>query len=400
MIRRSLIAAAAALTLLTGCAAQAPADQPATSADPTPETEASSETGHGARAGAEEIGEPQNAVLTVSESGEASLIDLVSEEETAIGQVGSPEALASDGRYGFVTTASGVDIVDGGAWSWDHGDHFHFYRTTPSVRGSVEGSGPVSITPPQLSTQGATGMFFADGTAVALDMAALDEGEVSEWFRIDTGEDSGVVAPAGDLAIVAAGSEARVYDASGEPQGDAVACEDPEGAIATRVGTVIGCADGALLATSDGASVSLEMIEAPEGPERATAFAGRKGRPTVSALSGENGFWLLDTRAKAWTHVEVDATLRAVVAADDNDGNVLAIDDQGVLHVYGPDGSERGATGPIADDASTLVVDIQRAYLTAPASGVVYEIDYRDGARVARELTPAEGLAVGTEVGR
>ncbi|GGF47163.1 lipoprotein [Microbacterium sorbitolivorans] len=399
MIRRSLIAATAAITLLTGCAAEAPANQPAPSADPAVEPEAT-ESGHGARAGAEEIGEPQNGILTISASGEASLIDLVSEEETSIGQIGAPEALASEGRYGFVTTASGIDIVDGGAWSWDHGDHFHFYRTTPSVRGSVEGSGPVSITPPQLSTQGATGMFFADGTAVALDMAALDEGEVSEWFRIDTGEDSGVVAPAGDHAIVAAGSEARVYDASGEPQGDAVACEDPSGAIATRVGTVIGCADGALLATSDSGSVSMEMIEAPEGFERATAFDGRKGRPTVSALSGENGFWLLDTRAKAWTHVDVDATLRTVIAADDNDDNVLAIDDEGVLHVYGPDGSERGATEPIADEASTLVVDIQRAYLTAPESGLVYEIDYRDGARIARELAPAAGLAVGTEVGR
>jgi hypothetical protein len=47
-----------------------------------------------------------------------------------------------------------------------------------------------------------------------------------------------------------------------------------------------------------------------------------------------------------------------------------------------------------------LVVDAQRAYLTAPETGLVYEIDYRDGARIARELAPAAGLAVGTEVGR
>jgi hypothetical protein len=394
MIRRPLTAAVAALALLTGCAAEAPAEQP--SADPRPAASAAPE-GHGAHAGAEEIGEPQTGLLTVSADGEATLIDLVSEDETAIGPVGKPEALASDGRYGFVTTSSGVDIVDGGAWSWDHGDHFHFYRTTPSVRGFVEGDGPVSIVPPQLSTQGATGMFFADGTAVAIDMAAL---ELSEWFRIDTGASSGVVAPAGDFAVVAAGSEARVYGSDGEPQGEPAACEDPDGAIATRVGTVIGCADGALLATADAGAVQLERIPAPDGFPRATAFDGRKGRPTVSALSGPNAFWLLDTRERSWERVEVEVPIRVAVAADDTDRNVLAIDEQGSVRVFGPDGSERGATDPIADAASMLVVDAQRAYLTAPETGLVYEIDYRDGARIARELAPAAGLAVGTEVGR
>lgn len=394
MIRRPLLLLATSLFLVTGCAAGSPEPEASPVADDSPTAE-----GHGSHAGAEELGEPQSAILAIAADGTASLLDLATGEESAVGATGAPASLASDGRYAFVTTGSGVDIVDGGAWSWDHGDHFHFYRAEPRVSGSIAGSGAVHITTPPLATRGATGLFFADGTAVAVDMAALDRGEIDEWFRIDTGAESGVVAPAGAYAIVAANDEARVYDDSGEAVGEPVACAEPSGAITTRVGTVIGCADGALLATTDAGPVDIERIPAPEG-ERATGFDGRKGRPTVSAVSGENAFWLLDTRARSWERVEVDARLTHVTAADDRDGNVVAIDAEGRVRVYGPDGSDRGATEPIAGEGATLVVDTSRAYLTDPASDTVYEIDYADGARIARELSPGTDLAAATVVGR
>ncbi|MGO1255696.1 MAG: hypothetical protein ACTH1G_02595, partial [Microbacterium gubbeenense] len=61
---------------------------------------------------------------------------------------------------------------------------------------------------------------------------------------------------------------------------------------------------------------------------------------------------------------------------------------------------DRGSTEPIADEDSTLVVDTQRAYVSVPSAGTVYEIDYADNARIARELVPEAGLAVSTVVGR
>ena len=393
MIRRSLLLLTASLFLVAGCAAEAP--EPTASPSPEP----AADGGHGAHAGAEEVGEPQSAILSVAGDGSATLLDLATSEETAIGQVDAPTSLASDGRFAFVSTSAGVDVVDGGVWSWDHGDHFHFYRAEPRVSGSIPGTGPVVVTTPELATRGATGLFFADGTAVALDMASLDQGEVAEWFRIDTGAESGVVAPAGSYAIVAAGDEARVYDSSGEQVGEPVECLDAAGAITTRVGTVVGCADGALLATTDAGPVSIERIPAPDG-ERASDFDGRKGRPTVSALSGESAFWLLDTRERSWQRVEVDARLTRVVAADDRDGNVVAIDAEGRVRVFGPDGSDRGSTEPIAGENAALVVDTSRAYLTDPQSDTVYEIDYADGARIAREFAPGTDIAVATEVGR
>lgn len=397
MKRRLTLVAAAATLALAGCASATPSS-PSDSPLPT------ASAGHGAREGAQEVAEPQSALLSVSADGEVGVLDLLSGDEQTLGTIGSPQAIASDGRYGFVTTDAGLEVVDGGAWSWDHGDHFHFYRGEPAVEGVVEGSGPAVVTGPPLSTSGPTGIFFeGSGEAVALDMEALDAGEIVERFRLDTGADSGVVAPAGEYTVVATddGSGAAVYDAGGEVVEDAgEECADPSGAIATRVGTVIGCADGALLATTDAGPVEFERIPYPSDEPRAEAFAGRKNRPTVAALSGEQAFWLLDTRERSWTRVEVDRPLAQVVAADDADRNVVAVDADGRVVVFGPDGAERGATDPIASEGSTLVVDAQRAYLSSPEAGVVYEIDYADGARVARELATPTAPDAAIEVGR
>lgn len=412
---RRLAHAAAPLALaslvLAGCAAEA-ADAPTTDEAPTEEQPGD---GHGHVEGAQELGEPQPRLVSVSSDGTVGVLDLLTEEAEEIGSVGAPIRAASDGRFAFVETDEGVDVVDGGAWSWDHGDHFHYYAADPALPGSIPGEGPVAVATPPLATAGGTGLFSSgSGDAVLVDMKALSEGEVSELFRLETDASAGVVAPVGDAAVVALadGSDAglaRVVDAEGSPTGVEEACEDPSGAIATRVGTVVGCADGALLAVAPGGDVTLERIPFPDdAAERPLAFDGRKNRPTVAGLSGSDGFWLLDTRAGEWTHAEVDATLVRVVAADDDDENVVALDDEGRVRVFGRDGEERAATEPLVADALagteasgvSLTVDTQRAYLGDPVAGVVHEIDYADGARIARELTPATSPAVSAEVGR
>lgn len=388
----TLTVLAALGVVLAGCAS-APAEPAA-----PPSGEPTEGDGHGAVEGAAEMSEAQSRLLAIGADGSATMLDLLTEESESVGTIGAPAAVASDGRYAFVTTEDGVEIVDGGAWTWDHGDHFHYYRATPAVVGTVEGEGPVTVTTPPLATATGTGLFFAgSGEAVVLDMAALGDGSISERFRVPTDSATGVVAPVGEYAIVATDS-AEVYDEAGELIDD-VECAEPSGAIVTRVGTVVGCADGALLATAGGSGVEIERIAYPAGAERAIAFAGRKNRPTVAGLTTGASFWLLDTRERSWSEVAIDTALRAVVAADDDAENVVALDADGRVRVYGADGSDRGSTEPLTSSpAATLVVDTQRAYLSAPDAGVVYEIDYADGARIARELPLEHAAAI--EVGR
>ncbi|PCE15272.1 ABC transporter [Microbacterium sp. SZ1] len=399
MTSRPLLLLPAVLTV-AALAACSPAPSAAPSTPPT------TGDGHGAIAGAEEVAEPPLGLLSIDADGTAAVLDLLTDEAIDLGTTAAPTALASDGRYGFVTTDDGLEVIDSGRWSWDHGDHFHYYLADPDLLGTVPGDGPATVTFGALSTAGTTGVFFAgSGEAVLLDNKALSDGRIDALFRIDTGADTGLVAPIGDGALVTDGDALVFHGRDGESAGTPVECVEPEGAITTRVGLVVGCADGAVLAIWQDGELATERIPYPAGAsDRALTFDGRKGRPTVAAVAGTTGFWLLDTRERTWTLVPTERPLTRVVAVDDAEGHVVAIDADGRIVVHLAEGGARvGATEPVLADggtATSLVVDEQRAYVGDPAAGVVHEIDYADAARIARSLETPTAPTFVTEVGR
>lgn len=406
MISRPLIALAAAL-LTAGLAACAPATPPTPQTPATPETSGDRGDDHGAIAGAREVSEPPLGLLSVDAAGTSAVLDLLDEGSVDIGRAPAPESLVSDGRYAFVTAEAGVTVIDSGRWSWDHGDHFHYYLSEPALIGTVPGDGPATVAASATPTAGGTGIFFSgSGEAVLLDNAALSRGEIAEVFRLETAEPSGLVAPIGAGALVADGDELRYHDRAGRRTGDPVACTGPSGAITTRAGLVIGCDDGAVLANWQESRVAVARIPYPDGTsaERARAFDGRKGRPTVAAVAGHTGFWLLDARERTWSLVPTERPLTRVTAVDDAEGHVVAIDADGrVVVVRADSGTTVGATAPLLPDGgagSSLVVDEHRAYVNDSEAGVVHEIDFADGARIARSLTTPTAPAFFTEVGR
>ncbi|WP_125098847.1 ABC transporter [Leucobacter chromiireducens] len=422
-----------ALTLL-GCAAPAEhaahagqAAHAATDGGDSAASTPSTESGHGAVAGAAEVAEPQLHLVTLDSSGAVGLLDLLSGTESRLGTVASPDRVASDGRYVFAANSSGIEVIDSAAWTWDHGDHFHYYRGTPRILGEVTGSGIAQVVGGPLATAGGTGVFFPDsGEAVLLDNAALADGSPDERFRVRGTPHAGFLAPLGDGAIVteadASGrvTRLRVLAADGSPSEITAPCRDASGAVTTRVGAVFTCADGAVLGTLDAgsdadspAAVTLERIPLPAaapgtGQAAPTTLAGRKGRPTVAGVGADQGFWRLDTRDRSWRWTPSDAPLVHAVAVDDEADHVVTLDTAGRVRVYAGD-REIGASEPLlsaaelaadARDALTLTVDAQRAYLASPSSGTVFEIDFADRARIARELHPAVAPAFFAETGR
>ncbi|GAB2528523.1 ABC transporter [Paramicrobacterium agarici] len=401
--RRSLLlASTAALLLATSACASAPSTSATATATP----------GHGAIVGAAEVAEPPLQLVSVDETGAVGILDLLDGATSELGTIGAPSATATGGRYVFATTDAGVEIVDSGVWTWDHVDHFHYYRAEPSVVGTVEGAGPVRVATGMLATVGGTALYFEGSReAVLLDNDALSKGKIVELFRIDTGSAAGVATPLGDGALVSDGDALRYYTGDGSPADESIACPSPAGTITTRVGLAVGCSDGAVIASVEGDRPVLEHVAYPEtvNAERATAFDGRKGRPTVAAIAGDRGFWLLDTRERSWSLVETDAALVRVTAVDDAEGHVVALDSDGRVRVYQAESGEQIAETDalLAEtidaeqlESVTLVVDGQRAYLNAPAEGVVYEIAYADGARIARTLETATASIHIAEVGR
>ncbi|WKK73099.1 ABC transporter [Rathayibacter oskolensis] len=373
--------------------------------------------GHGAVAGAAELAEPPLALVTIDPAGGVAQLDLLDETTAALGAIGAPAAVTTDGRYLFARTSEGVEIVDSGRWTWDHVDHFHYYRAEPRLLGTVEGDGAATVATTNLSTSGGTGLYFegseGSGEAVLLDTEALSRGEIVERFRLPAAAGPGLVVPVGSSALVTegtgAGTTVAEYTSEGERTGLVEPCPDAAGTITTRVGAVIGCSDGALLASAGDDGLAVERLPYPEGSTApaATAFGNREGRPTVAGLAGREGVWLLDTRERSWTLLPAPAPLVQVTAVDDADGHVLALAEDGrMLVLDGADGAVLAETAPLVAEslatgrAPVLVADQQRAYLSAPAERRLHEIDYADGARVARTFeTPAEP-AFTAETGR
>ncbi|WP_146238001.1 MULTISPECIES: ABC transporter [unclassified Curtobacterium] len=387
----------AAALLLSSCSAP-DTDPPGASGGPS----STSAKPHGFVEGASEASEPQLRLLLADADGSVAVHDLLAAETESLDDVPAPEHAATDGRFLATSDGERTTIVDGGAWTVDHGDHTHYYDAAARVVGSLDGAGSVTIASSESTT---TLAWSASGRAVALDRDALGQGEVRETARVD---DAGVLLPLGTLLVSgdAAGDRVRVLDAAGEPTGVDAACGDPAGGIVTRVGAVIGCADGAVLVTEDpdGGDPVVETVGVPAGSTlpRATDFANRTGRPTVAALAGDTGYWLLDTRERSWQHVPTDRPLRQVVAVDDTDEHVVALDADGRVLVWSEGDSAPVTTEPLVSSAAgaTLQLDAQRAYLSDPEESVVHEVDFADDARVARSIDVPVRPDVLAEVGR
>lgn len=373
--------------------------------------ETTTEPPHGYVEGAVEAAEPQLHLTTVDAEGSIELLDLLSEESRELGVVSGVSGVATEGRFVFAATDSGLEIVDTGVWTVDHEDHSHYYRATPGIVGTLRDRGPASV----VGGVTLTGLWFAEsGTGVVLDTVALGSGSIVELARFQGEPHAGYVVPFGDGLLVTEPAGVRAYDTGGEPLDASADCSSLAGTIGTPVGQVFGCADGALLATiDDNGSPSFETIPYPtevSATDRATQFRARPGRPSVAAVAGTTGAWLLDTRERTWTLLPTETPLLLVAAADDRDGNIVALAADGRVLVIDPlSGSTISATEPVLAASVSdptlhsgleLTIDANRAYLNAPAEGLVYEIDYADGARIARTFAVTGSPLFLAETGR
>ncbi|MHA7209127.1 zinc ABC transporter permease AztB [Arthrobacter sp. MDT1-65] len=374
--------------------------------------------GHGTIEGSVEATEPQLHLMTTDPAGSVDLLDLADGTTVRVGELPEISSTTTDGRYLFASSAATgtMTVVDSGMWTWDHEDHFHYYRGEPRIVGSVEGVGQAVVTPGAATT----GVFFPDsGHGLVLDNDALAQGELSVRADLSTEPHRGLLVPLSDVTLLTrpgvdgAAATVRAYDAEGLPlEGVEAECDDARGTITTPVGTVIGCDDGALLATLDGGAVGFERIPYPPGAgaPKATGFRAREGRPTVAAVAGDQGAWLLDTRERSWQFVPSEVPLLQVSAVDDGEGHVVALAADGrVLVLSAETGGTIAATGPLLVQTLTdpellagveLTTDQQRAYLNAPAERTLFEIDFADGARIARSFDTDTVPAHLAEVGR
>lgn len=374
-----------------------------TEAPPAPPETSSASTGDGVdiEDGAREIdGALTKLVLVDPVTGNTSVYDAVDEIETQIGSYGTVSALYGDGRFGYLRAGERTTIVDAGAWTFDHGDHYHYFASAPAEVATLE----VSVA--AVAASNSTVAVQSESGAVDL----FDRDKLGTK-AIETPE--GLTAPPETATVVPYGSRIVTVTNSGRLQvtGDAGTtdlngeCAGPTWARATRKAAVFGCENGAVRVTGGEKDLTVTAMPYPAGaPTQHPARMEHRDRSDVFAGVAEGTVWVLDSRQRAWTPIPVPDVVATNTAGE---GSVLVLRRDGSLSAFDVDtraetaripliagGVPAGGPQPVVD------LDSDRAYVNNAAAKEVYEIDYADGLRIARtlrtEVTP--GLMV--EAGR
>ncbi|HJT93514.1 MAG TPA: metal ABC transporter permease, partial [Mycobacterium sp.] len=355
--------------------------------------------------GAREIDDPlTRLVLADPVSGETSVYEALDETETPVGKFGSIESITGDGRFAYLRSGDRLTIVDAGAWTFDHGDHYHYFATEPAVAGTVDIAGA------GVNANNSLAVIRSDGGAIELlDRERLGRRETAappNFAAVDGPLDVAEAVPFGDrLLIVTRAGAVRVVNAQGQVDELALRCPSVAWGLPTRRAVVFGCDGGALRVTGgDGEPVVTEIPFPPNALRAKPARMDHRDRSDVFAGVGDGTVWVLDGRQRSWTPIPAPDAIAANTAGD---GSVLVLTRDGSLRAFDvASGSETASVGlftggvPTAGPAPVVEIDADRAYVNDAAARRVYEIDYRNGLRIARTLTTEVRPGLMIESGR
>lgn len=337
-------------------------------------------------------------------------------------------ASVGDGRHVLVShtaTEPGWHVLDAGAWTEAHGDHFHHFVGDAHLTGTVV----PAETPGHVVPHGDLTTLFDDGTGdiTVIDPAALAEHEHSDEHEDEHEDEHGdehededapselVVARATSQAphhgvAVTLGDGSMVATLGTEESRPGIRVLGPDGAEVTRSedcpgvhgegvaageAVAIGCENGVLL-VRDGVVTKLTSpttfgrIGNLYVGEDDTILAGDY-KPDPDQGLALTQVALIDSVAATLRVVDVPGgagfTWRGVGRGDD--GEVVVLGTDGSLHVIDPTTGASVATWPVIDPWTApeewqtahpaLVVMEGTAYVTDPATSSVHAVDVLTG---------------------
>ena len=343
---------------------------------------------------AEESAEPiTRLVLVEPETGAVVVFDASTETATPLGEFGPVQGISGDGRFGYLRGNTALTIIDAGSWTYDHGDHSHYYAEPPAVAGSIDGRILGAHGQRTLTT-----VRHADGTVDVLDRDALGQHRIGPAEGFGDLPDAVATAPLGDSVLAVTrdgvvteiGTDTRVLGR----------CPGVTGAATVGREVVFGCADKAVRIVKRSGEVTAEHIPFAG---RLGPLAHRYGSSVLTAV-GDNEVAVLDARRGVWSSVSVTDPIAANSASGDS---VMVLTADGNLRAFHTADNRETAVvqlfeGPVPTQlpAPVIEVDSDRAYVNDVQRGAVYEIDYRDGLRVARTFDTDVAPGFMVEVGR
>ncbi|WP_237569145.1 zinc ABC transporter permease AztB [Mycolicibacterium lacusdiani] len=338
-------------------------------------------------------------VLVDPRTGDTAVYDAVDETETRIESAGPVTSIASDGRFAYLGTDDRTSIVDAGAWTFDHGDHYHYFATEPAVVGTLDL--PVA----SVSASNSITAVVGKKDVQLLDRERLGVKEVEPPPGLEVGDDVAAVVPYGKrLVTVTDAGLFRVVDDAGSTELVGT-CPTPSWSMPTRRAVVFGCANGAIRVTGGDGDLTVTAMPFPaDAPSQRPPRMDHRDRADVFAGVSEGTVWVLDSRQRKWTVIPVEDALSANTSGD---GTILVLHRDGTLSGIDVNTRTQIARVPLfpggvpADGPHPVIeIDSDRAYVNDAAARQVYEIDYADGLRLARTLRTEVSPGLMVEAGR
>ena len=357
--------------------------------------------------------EPRLAIADGDEP-ELGIYDLIEEETLEAFDLAAPDPILEPaGVLGQTLVASQPDadtahVIDVATWALEHGDHAHYYLDDPRELAALDLDTPIHTTYGHQRIG-----IFADGEGVAVlvdEQASLEAGEAVTEEIATAAPHHGAVLPLGaDRAIVSdveddheEGLPETVALHDGGEQVETHACPGLHGGTVTAGGAALACEDAILALEAHGDHLDATEIAYPDAVDRLGYLAGHPDHDHVAATDGGDQLVIADTADGEIVEVVELPAEAATGAHVDDDGSLLVVTDDGVVHQVDLDTGELIASSDetlaLDDDGSEpgIAGGRDRAYVSSPGDGRILELATNDDLRLARDFdvggTPA-GLA-------
>lgn len=242
----------------------------------------------------------ESSELAIFSAKDGSEIERVNLDNPASGLYSSPQA-----RFALVAQRdqNQVQILDGGLYEEDHGDHMHPYEKDPQLLEQVLNG----VSPTHYRNHETRSAFFFDGdadNALLSSVVDFDDDEIlNNTVRSLELENAmhGVAEPRGDFLLAtyrAEGAASVLPDQvelfkfnTNSGDYDAVErfeerCPSLHGAFSTEDASVFACSDGVLVIRQDGEDFTAEKIANPAGMTEGTRIGGFSGFADSNLLAG------------------------------------------------------------------------------------------------------------------
>lgn len=353
-------------------------------------------------------------LISTKDQAKVSVIDI--NEKTVLHEVTVSEAPAAlyaspNYRYGFVVqrTADRVDVIDGGLWQEDHGDHLHDYEEDPvQMLFSTNKARPTHFT----GTDEQTVIFF-DGNAATATPASVGvftetniadntAGTVLEYtthmhgaaqgrgdYLISTVRDAATTSTLPDRVAVYHAHNGYFADESIFNE----TCPGLHGSAQNESQIAFGCTDGVLVITQTGETFTAKKIANPASFTGTTRVGTLLGDVAVDDFVGiaASQFFAVNTSSNTvtainWADTSVTSATTAIAYDFADDGELFVIlDNQGKLTILNSDDwSLKARVQAITSNVTALptgskfelaLTPAHTAYVSDPIANQIKKID-------------------------